>query len=185
MGSGATKEKCQNAGFYKEEISVGEEDQGLKIFDLHGSGMGTFFLGFILGAGLTALLLYGLRRMGLSCGKRRHQRSNKDAAYKQDSVHLFGLQHPLHALPALQHLTVPTSIPAFGTTHHFDHPRREAPSPRFSEIPSDFAQTAAPPQPQPRSAQGTNTLLRQPRQADVEASSMAASIQPHHTGHMA
>ena len=194
MGSGATKEKCQNAGFYKEEFSVGEEDQGLKIFDLHGSGMATFFLGFILGAGLMALLLSGLRKMGLSCGRRRHQRVDKgaaEAAFKQreDAIHLFGLP-PVHALPALQHFPLPTSIPAFGHQHHFDHPRREAPSPRFSEIPSDS--TSAPGLQQTRHAQGANvaapSLLHPSRQpAEVEATPLAASVQPlpSHTGHMA
>ena len=192
MGSGATKEKCQNAGFYKEEFSVGEEDQGLKIFDLHGSGMATFFLGFILGAGLMALILAGLRRMGLSCGRWRHQcpyKETADAEYKQrqDAIHLFGLPH---ALPALQHIPIPASIPAFGHARHFEHSRHETSSPRFSELPQEPVPTAA--LAPARASQGPNaaapTLLRSPRQqVDVEVSPQAANTtsQPIHTGHMA
>ena len=187
MGSGATKEKCANAGFYKEEINVGEEDQGFKVLDLHGSGMATFLIGMMFGVALTSLLVFGFRRLGLSCGRRRHRRADKEPAdiqhkQRQDALHLFSLPP---ALPALQHIPLNHSFPTFGATPYFDHPRRDAPSPRFSEVPQDTAPAPTLPRAAARAApELAPSFQRAPQRVEVDASP-AQPPQHTHSGHMA
>ena len=118
MGGGTSKESCRNAGYYREAITVGEEDDGFKIVDLHGSGVFTFFLGAMLGAFLTAAFILSCRRLGIGCKRSRKPRDNTAARY-QPGVPEQSAMQIYHAPPALGFLPPEPPIflaPTNGTT---------------------------------------------------------------------
>ena len=132
MGGGTSKESCKNAGYYREAITIGNEDDGTKIFDVHGSGVFTFLLGVMLGTFLTAAFILSCRRLGMRCKRKSSRKDPAGVPSQHDRAEMQLFQAP----PAISFLQQDSPIVLASACPPRQPPFYQSP-PRFEDITPD------------------------------------------------